>query len=113
MTALLGYRFSARALVLPVHQRGGGDLTEHIQYRQESEEHKQEEYVEIASHFALHAFGANWTFLLVIAATYSRLTNLLYHKSRQKVSRRVRMAFAVSAPPTAVTRLIPFIFSDL
>lgn len=70
MAALLGYRFLARAPVLPVHQRGGGDLTEHIQHREEGEEHKQEEYVEVASHFALHAFCANWTFLLVLAAPF-------------------------------------------
>lgn len=73
MTALLGYRFLAWAPVLSDHQRGGSDLTEHIQHREESEEHKQEEYVEIASHFALHAFCANGTFLLLIAATFCTL----------------------------------------
>lgn len=70
MTALLGYRFLARVPVLPVYQRSGGDLTEHIQYREESKGQKQEEYVVIASHFALHASCANWTFFLVIAATF-------------------------------------------
>lgn len=67
VTALPGDRFLGRAPVLPVHQRGGGDLAEHIEHR---EERKQEECVEIASHFALHAFCANCAFLLVIAATF-------------------------------------------
>lgn len=70
VTALPGDRFLGRAPVLPVHQRGGGDLAEHIEHREEREEGKQEECVEIASHFALQAFCANCTFLLVIAATF-------------------------------------------
>lgn len=70
VTALPGDRFLVRAPVLPVHQRGGGDLAEHIEHGEEHEERKQEECVEIASHFALQAFCANCTFLLVIAATF-------------------------------------------
>lgn len=70
VTALPGDPFLGRAPVLPVHQRGGGDLAEHIEHREGREERKQEECVEIASHFALQAFCANCTFLLVIAATF-------------------------------------------
>lgn len=70
VTALPGDPFLGRAPVLPVHQRGGGDLAEHIEHREGREERKQEECVAIASHFALQAFCANCTFLLVIAATF-------------------------------------------
>lgn len=70
VSALPGDRFLGRARVLPVQHRGGGDLAEHIEHREGREERKQEECVEIASHFALQAFCANCTFLLVIAATF-------------------------------------------
>lgn len=70
MTALLRRRFLVRAPVLPVHQRGGGDLTEDIQDWEDRGEGKQEKCVEVASHFALQAFCANCTFLLVIVATF-------------------------------------------